>query len=126
MALLAWHKPIHRNSEKAIAVLTAKLESTKISETNWILGIICRKPSLRVAVDGHLFWVKDLLLAGGVLFAEEDAERILKIKSLNPRVADQWQCTSVVKGKFSVKKAYTNFLSVKVGHRLVAESSGLK
>ncbi|GER57884.1 retinoic acid receptor beta [Striga asiatica] len=47
-----------------------------------------------------MFWVKDLLIAGGcewdvnlviALFNEEDAHKILLIKSLNPRATDMWR-----------------------------------
>ncbi|GER41360.1 cyclic nucleotide gated channel 5 [Striga asiatica] len=30
MSLLAWHKPVHRNSEKVISTLTAKLEELRL------------------------------------------------------------------------------------------------
>ncbi|GER55622.1 ribonuclease H-like superfamily protein [Striga asiatica] len=114
MALLDWHKPIHRNSEKAISQMSIVIRNghnTKLNEANWVPGLHCRKPQLRVEVDGNLFCVKDLLLAGGVkwdktlvrvLFTEADAEKILQIKSLKPRTADQWHCSFLFKGKLSV------------------------
>ncbi|GER29383.1 ATP-dependent Clp protease ATP-binding subunit ClpX [Striga asiatica] len=67
MALLAWHKPQHRNSERIISATTAKNgQTTRINEVNWVPGVSCRKPELRVEVEGNLFWVKDLLSAGGM------------------------------------------------------------
>ncbi|GER43977.1 protein ycf2 [Striga asiatica] len=70
-------------------------QSTRLNEMNWVPGLNGKKPELRTEVDGSLFWVKDLILAGGVnwdttlvraLFTETDADRILQIKTLNPRV----------------------------------------
>ncbi|CAA0828925.1 Ribonuclease H-like superfamily protein [Striga hermonthica] len=87
----------------------------KISDHKWVPGIIGGKPSLRVQIDGQMFLVQDLILAGGcgwdenlvkALFLEEDADRILQINSLDPRLADQWNCSFVDKGKFSVKRTY--------------------
>ncbi|GER37384.1 tryptophan--tRNA ligase, partial [Striga asiatica] len=67
MALLAWHKPQHRNSERIISTTNAKNgQTTRINEVNWVPGVSCRKPELRVEVEGNLFWVKDLLSAGGM------------------------------------------------------------
>ncbi|GER41558.1 peptide chain release factor 1, partial [Striga asiatica] len=86
MALLAWHKPSHRNSERVIKVLTEKLaemrytfqfvvevkfvkitirngQSTRLSEPNWVQGLKGVKPVLRVGIDGNIFRVKDLLMA---------------------------------------------------------------
>ncbi|GER45895.1 RING/U-box superfamily protein [Striga asiatica] len=72
----------------------------------------CGKPELRTEIDGSLFWVKDLLLVGGVqwdtnliraLFNVKDATKILQIKSLNPRAADHWKCSFLVKGNLQTR-----------------------
>ncbi|GER41453.1 NADH-quinone oxidoreductase subunit I 1 [Striga asiatica] len=41
-------------------------QSTRLNEMNWVPGLNGKKPELRTEVDGSLFWVKDLILAGGV------------------------------------------------------------
>ncbi|GER42644.1 glyoxalase 2-5 [Striga asiatica] len=62
MSLLAWHKPVHRNSEKVNLVIRNG-QSTRLNEVNWVPGLSGKKPELRTEVDGRLFWVKDLMLA---------------------------------------------------------------
>ncbi|CAA0811633.1 Ribonuclease H-like superfamily protein [Striga hermonthica] len=41
-------------------------QSTRLNDSNWVSGHHSVKPELRVGVDGNLFKVKVLLLAGGV------------------------------------------------------------
>ncbi|CAA0836867.1 Unknown protein [Striga hermonthica] len=98
-------------------------EKTKINDCNWVPGLLKGTPSLRADIDGNLFAVKDLLIAGGALwdstlvkaiFEDEDASLILQITSLNPDAADIWKCDFLDKGKFSVKKAYRSLLRNKI------------
>ncbi|GER28978.1 hypothetical protein STAS_04812 [Striga asiatica] len=81
---------------------------TKISECNWVPGLNGGSPTLKAEINGSLFWVKDLLIAGGLhwdstlikaLFEERDANLILQINTLNPNVADKWRCSFQGKGK---------------------------
>ncbi|GER35265.1 envelope glycoprotein [Striga asiatica] len=37
--------------------------STKLNDYNWVPRVKEDKPELRTQIDGHLFWVKDLLIA---------------------------------------------------------------
>ncbi|GER49920.1 hydroxyacylglutathione hydrolase [Striga asiatica] len=95
-----------------LSIIIRNGANTKINNYNWVLGIQGGKPQLRVQIDGHLFCVKDLLVAGGcgwdeaivkTLFEEEPAVKILQIKSLNPRASDIWGCSFLSKGSFFVK-----------------------
>ncbi|GER31074.1 RNA-directed DNA polymerase-like protein [Striga asiatica] len=108
--------------------------NTSISECFWVLGLNGSAPKLTANINGSTFWVKDLLIAGGVqwdpiliraIFSEVDASLIMQIKSLNPRKADQWNCSFLGKGKFSVKKAYSWLLDTEPGLRNEAECSRL-
>ncbi|GER40472.1 protein argonaute 1D [Striga asiatica] len=91
-------------------------ESTKINDCNWVPRLNGGSSVLRTDINGRLFLVKDLLIAGGVhwdtniinaLFEEKDASLILQIKTLNPNAADKLSCSFQGKSKFSVKKAYS-------------------
>ncbi|CAA0841410.1 Unknown protein [Striga hermonthica] len=48
------------------------------------------------ALAGGAQWDINLIKA---LFSEDDAEKIMRIKTLNPRAKDQWQCNSLAKGR---------------------------
>ncbi|GER32065.1 RNA-directed DNA polymerase (reversetranscriptase)-related family protein [Striga asiatica] len=107
---------------------------TKLNDCNWVPGLQKGSPNLRADVDGSLFLVKDLLLAGGVLwdsslvralFEDDVASLILQIKSLNPNDDDLWKCAFLDKGKFSVKKAYLFLLRAKISAGAVGECSRL-
>ncbi|GER41937.1 serine hydroxymethyltransferase 1 [Striga asiatica] len=38
---------------------------SKLNDQNWVSGLVGGKPEFRIYIDDHLFWVKDLLIAGG-------------------------------------------------------------
>ncbi|GER47993.1 Arf-GAP with GTPase, partial [Striga asiatica] len=118
---------------KHVGVIIRNGQSTRLNDPNGVPGLSRTTPELKVGIDGNLFRVKDLLMAGGVqwdgtlvraLFSEEDAEKILQINSLNPRTDDKRHCDLADKGKFSVKKAYGYLLASKMASSAVAESSG--
>ncbi|CAA0806592.1 Unknown protein [Striga hermonthica] len=90
------------------------------------------KPILKVQIDGHVFWVKNLMTAGGcswdetivkVPFEDADAQKIVQIKSLNPRTNDQWKCLFLSKGSFSVRNAYALLMKGKICNKNQAKSS---
>ncbi|GER32750.1 RNA-directed DNA polymerase (reversetranscriptase)-related family protein [Striga asiatica] len=104
--------------QKQFQITVRNGAKTKISECNWVPGLNGGSPTLKAEINGSLFWVKDLLIAGGLhwdstlikaLFEERDANLILQINTLNPNVADKWRFSfqGKGKGKFSVKQAYS-------------------
>ncbi|GER50514.1 piggyBac transposable element-derived protein 5 [Striga asiatica] len=67
----------------------------------------------QISVEGSQMY-QDLLIAGGcnwdsnlvnAIFVAEDAEKILQIKTLNPRKSDMWNYSFVANKKFSTCSA---------------------
>ncbi|GER42997.1 cytochrome c-type biogenesis protein CcmE [Striga asiatica] len=79
--------------------------ATCISDFNWVPDIPGGQPRLRLQDVGTSLRVKDLLCNGGttwdsqvvkVLFMVEDAEKILKINTLNPSLPDRKKCAFMI------------------------------
>ncbi|GER39262.1 RNA-directed DNA polymerase (reversetranscriptase)-related family protein [Striga asiatica] len=118
--------------QSQMSILIRNGAFTKLSDYNWIPGLMKKKPELKLQIDGYMFWVKDLLCAGGsswdvnlvqAQITAADADKILQIRHLNPRAEDIWKYSFVIKGKFSIKKAYADLIAQKVRSIVVAESS---
>ncbi|GER52194.1 vesicle-associated membrane protein [Striga asiatica] len=98
----------------------------------WASSIPFIKSARAVTVEPEIQKVWELMEEGGrqwniplvkQLFSDEDSEKILKIKNLDPHKKDRWIWNNEAMEKFSVAKVYSKLVTDKFRRLDIAESS---